>query len=194
MKNNYIRFKNCIVATALILTIPMLVFAGSTGVGNKGLSIGPRMVYSTPKDADSGQWSVGAQARLHLSPGLGLEGSIDSRSNSFLNVTTIKTYPVQASLLAYLMPGAFLSPYLIGGAGLYYTQVNGPFGYSNTNSRFGTHLGAGVELMVNEFISLDGGYRYVWLESVASTGTSNVLDKSYQDSGSMLTIALNFLF
>jgi len=178
----------------LFLSLPAMLFAGGTGVGEKGLSIGPRMTYSTPKDADSGQWSVGAQARLHLSPGLGLEGSIDSRSNNYLNVTTIKTYPVQASLLAYLMPGALFSPYLIGGAGWYYTQVDGPFGYSNTNSRFGTHLGAGVELMVNEFISIDGSYRYIWLESVASTGTSNVLDKSYQDSGSMVTIALNFLF
>lgn len=193
MRMGKLELRNCVVAAVLFVSLPMFAHA-EAGVGEKALSIGPRMTYATPQDADSGQWNFGVQARLHISPALGLEGSIDARSNNYYNITTIKTYPVQVSLLAYLMPGGLLSPYLLGGAGWYYTQVSGPFDYEHTNSRFGTHAGAGVELMVNEFISVDGSYRYIWLESVASTGTSNILDKNYQDSGSMITVALNFLF
>jgi len=193
MKSNGQKFKSCIVLAALLFSLPMALFAESLGVGTKVLSIGPRAIYSTPKDADSGDWSAGVQARLHLSPGLGLEGSIDYRSNKFLDVTTVKTYPVQLSLLAYLLPGSFLSPYLLGGAGWYYTQVDGPSGFSDTSSRFGLHAGAGLEIMINEYMSIDGSYRYVWLESVTSKD-ANALDKTYQDSGSMITIALNLLF
>ncbi|OGS28638.1 MAG: hypothetical protein A2218_07475 [Elusimicrobia bacterium RIFOXYA2_FULL_53_38] len=186
------RFKECLAMSALLLGFQPTVFA-EKGVGENVFSIGPRLTYSTPKDADEGEWSGGAQARLHLSPGLGLESSIDYRSNDYGRFTTIKTYPVQASLLAYLIPGAALSPFLLGGVGWYYTQIDGPAGFNNTTSRFGLHAGAGLEIMLNKTLSLDGSYRYVWLESVTSAD-SNALDKTYRDKGSMITIALNFLF
>lgn len=193
MKNVISKLVICVFTAGLFLSPSMQVFAADSGIGDNMFSIGPRMTLSTPKDADSGQWSAGAQARLHLSPSMGLEGSIDYRSNIFFNLTTVKTYPVQLSLLAYLMPSAVMSPYLLGGVGFYYTQVAGPFNFSNTNYRFGLHAGAGLELMLNEALSLDGSYRYVFLENVASKDV-NALDKTYQDSGSMITIALNFLF
>jgi len=178
----------CIVAAVLLFTLPLLVFGESPGIGNKVFSFGPRAVYSTPQDADSGQWSVGVQGRLHLSLGLALEGSIDTRSNHFSNFTTIKTWPVQVSLLAYLFPGAFVSPYLLGGAGWYYTQSTGPFSFSQTSNRFGLHAGAGLEIILNKSLSLDCDYRYLWMES------DSFEDNTYQDSGSMTTIALNYLF
>lgn len=168
----------------------------SSGISDTHFSIGPRATYATPKDADESKWFAGAQARLHLLPGLALEGSIDYRSNNFLNLVTIKTYPVQASLLAYLIPDAVFSPFLLGGVGLYYTQIEGIEGslnFSNTTNRFGLHAGAGIEIILNKALSLDGSYRYVWLESVTSKG-ANALDKTYNDSGSMITMALNFLF
>ena len=192
MKKN-LKLKKCLAAAVVFLMLPMAVFAESAGVGNKMLSIGPRATYSTPKDADEGKWNPGVQLRFHMSPVLALEGSLDYRSNNFLNLTTIKTYPVQASLLVYLVPGTLISPFLLGGAGWYYTQVDGPFGFSHTYSRFSTHLGAGLEIMLNEALSLDGTYRQVWLESVASKD-ANALDKTYIDSGSMITIGLNLLF
>ncbi|HAF94889.1 MAG: hypothetical protein A2X34_09485 [Elusimicrobia bacterium GWC2_51_8] len=190
--NSNKRVKECIAISVLLLGLQAVVFAGE-GVGDNVFSIGPRATYSTPKDADEGQWSPGAQARLHLSPALGLEASIDYRKNDFGPLTTIKTYPVQASLLAYIIPGGVASPFLLGGVGWYYTQVNGPASFSNTTSRFGLHAGAGLEVMLNKSLSLDGTYRYVWLESIDSKDV-NALDKTYKDSGSMITIALNLLF
>ena len=183
---------SCLALSALLLGLHTAVFAEG-GVGDKTLSIGPRAIYATPKDATKGEWAPGAQLRLHLSSVLAFEGSIDYLKNDFGPLTTIKTYPVQASLLAYLMPGGTVSPYLLGGAGLYYTNVKGPLGYKSNTSRLGLHAGAGVEVMLNRSLSLDGAYRYVWLESIASHD-ANALDKNYQDAGSMVTLALNLLF
>lgn len=182
----------CIAMSVLLLGLQTAAFAGE-GVGEKVLSLGARASYYTPRDADKGQWSPGAQARLHLSSAVGLEASIDYLKNDFGPLTTIKTYPVQASLLGYIIPGSVVSPFLLGGVGWYYTQVDGPAGYSNTTSRFGLHAGAGLEIMLNKSLSLDGTYRYVWRESLASKD-ANALDKSYEASGSMVTLALNLLF
>jgi opacity protein-like surface antigen len=184
--------KSCLAIPALLLGLHTAAVAGE-GVGDNTFSIGPRATYSTPKDADEGQWSPGAQARLHLSPALGLEASIDYRKNDYGTLTTVKTYPVQASLLGYLLPGSGVSPFLLGGVGWYYTRVDGPFGYSDTTSRFGLHAGAGLEVKLSRSISIDGAYRYIWLEDLASKD-EDALHKNYQDSGSMVTLALNFLF
>lgn len=192
MKNS-VRCISGIMAALVLLTAPMALFAEGTGIGSKILSIGPRATYSSPKDSDNGAWFGGVQGRLHVSPALGLEGSVDYRSNDFGELTTVRSYPILASVLAYVMPGASWSPFLLGGGGWYYTETRGPRGYSHNGSRFGLHAGAGIEIMVNESLSVDGSYRYVWLESVSSRDES-ALDKSFDDSGSMVTMALNFLF
>ncbi len=181
----------CLALTAL-LGLQSVIFA-EAGPGSRVLSIGPRATYATPKDATKGTWNPGAQIRLQLSSVVGFEGSIDYLKNDFGPLTTIKTYPLQASLLAYLAPGSVISPYLLGGAGLYYSKVTGPLSYESNTSRFGLHAGAGVEVMLNKSLSLDGAYRYVWIESIMSHD-ANALDKNYQDAGSMVTIALNLMF
>ena len=106
MKNiNYTkRAKECIAISALLLGLQPLVSA-ETVAAEKKFSVGPRAVYYTPQDADEGQWSPGIQARAHLSPDLGLEASIDYFNNDFGHLTTIKTFPIQGSLLAYITPG-----------------------------------------------------------------------------------------
>lgn len=195
MKTNTctMKVKEFIALSVLLLGVAPAAFAGN-GVGENTFSIGPRASYASPKDADSGEWSMGAQARLHLTSGLALEGSLDYRTNNYLgNLVTVKTYPVQASLLAYLLPGGAVSPFLLGGAGWYYTQVDGPLGFSNTTSRFGLHAGVGLEIALSSALSIDGSYRYIWLESVTSQD-QNALDKTFQDSGSMITMALNLRF
>jgi len=194
MKSNYRNktIKGLIAIPVLLLGLQTAGVAGE-GLGEKTFSIGPRATYSTPKDADEGQWAPGAQARLQLSSVFGLEASIDYLKNDFGPLTTVKTYPVQASLLAYIMPKSAVSPFLLGGVGWYYTQVDGPGSFSETTSRFGLHAGAGLEVMLNKSLSLDGTYRYVWLESLGSKD-ENALDKTYEDSGSMITLALNLLF
>jgi opacity protein-like surface antigen len=185
--------KEGMVASMLLLTLSMVGTAEELGVGDKGFSIGPRASYFKAKDADKGSYSGGVQARLHFTPVLGLEGSVDYRKDDYADGVSIKTYPVQASLMAYLMPHSPISPYVLGGTGWYFTQVKGPAIETETDNRFGLHAGAGLEVMLNEALSLDGSYRYIWLEDM-TPHSSSPLEKTYSDSGSMITLAMNFLF
>jgi opacity protein-like surface antigen len=185
--------KEGMVASMMLLTLATIGTAEEMGVGDQSFSIGPRASYFKPKDADKGSYSGGVQARVHFTPVLGLEGSVDYRKDDYADGVSIKTYPIQASLMAYLVPQSHVSPYVLGGTGWYITQLKGPALETETDNRFGLHAGAGLELLLNESISVDGSYRYIWLEDVA-THQSQPLDKTYSDSGSMITLAMNILF
>lgn len=177
---------------ALAALIGLTGVLSAKNISSNELTAGPRAAYSVPKDANSGVWSGGAQARLGLLPSLKLEGSIDYRRNDFAD-TRVSVYPLQASLLIYLSPDSMASPILLGGVGLYYTKITGPLNFNNTTSRFGTHLGAGLEVMLNEELSFDAGYRQIWVEKITSINTS-AIDKQYDDNGYVVTVGLNLVF
>ena len=159
---------------------------------SKGVfSLGGRAVYYDPIDG-SDDWRGGAQARWYLNEVFAIEGSADYRKNDFGD-TTVRTFPIQLSGLIYLLPGKRLSPFLLGGGGWYYTDVNGPGGYEDTQQRFGLHGGGGLQLMLSRNWSIDGTYRFVWLERIR-TKDSNAVDKKLQDEGHMVTIGLNYHF
>lgn len=160
---------------------------------SKGLfSVGGRAMYFNPIDG-SASWYGGGQVRLHLGEVFAIEGSADYRKNDFGNDTTVHTFPVQASGLLYLLPGKRVSPFLLGGAGWYFTNVNGPDGYDKTQNRFGLHAGGGLQVMLSRNWSVDGSYRFVWLERVQSKD-ENLQNKKFQDEGHMVTIGLNYHF
>jgi opacity protein-like surface antigen len=157
-------------------------------VGSRtGVSIGGRGMYFKPLDADKGSWSGGAQLRLHFTPTLAIEGSADYRQNLFAG-SLVDIYPVQASLMFYLLPGLPISPYIIGGAGWYYTHWRQT---DTTQNRFGPHAGAGLEIFLNHYWSIDGSWRYVWTSRI---NPPNTLNQNFRDRGSMVTGALNYHF
>ena len=166
------------------------VVVGSRG----GVSFGGRAAYYKPKGADSGEWAGGAQLRFHIGPVFAIEGSADVRQQRF-GGTVVDIIPVQASLLAYLFPGKIVSPYILGGAGWYYTHVKAgsPFN-DRTDHRFGPHAGAGLQAWFNRHWSIDGSYRYIWLSSYRSQDAAHPLGRDIDDSGYMVTGALNYHF
>jgi opacity protein-like surface antigen len=176
----------------LVATFPLLPAAAfALTMPEPGFSIGPRAAWYNSDDSDDDVFYGGAQARLHLTPALAVEGSIDYRRTEF-GPTETHVYPVQASLLAYLVQ-APLSPFLLGGAGWYYTTVEGPGGFDETDHRFGLHAGFGLQAFFSEYISVDGTYRFVWVESIESQDES-LLSSDYDDNGHMITVGLNLHF
>jgi opacity protein-like surface antigen len=181
-----------IVAVCVGLTIGANAYAADERDLDIGrFSIGGRAMWFDPKSGDS-SWSGGAQVRFYLLRFLAIEGSADYRQNKF-NGTTVHTYPVQVSALLYLLPGWRVSPFVLGGAGWYYTTVDGPGGFDDTQNRFGVHAGGGLQWFISRHFSVDSTYRYVWLEDVASKD-QNITDKDFRDSGQMVTIGLNYHF
>ena len=157
-----------------------------------GVSLGGRAAYYRPKGADNGSLNGGAQLRLHMTSVLALEGSVDYRQNKF-GGTTVDSFPVQASLMIYLLPGMRVSPYILGGGGWYYSHVKNAGGETTTN-HFGPHAGAGLQVFLDRHWSVDGSYRYLWNEDVHSQDAAHPLGQNFSDQGYMLTAALNYHF
>ncbi len=153
--------------------------------------LGGRATYFDPKEG-SGEWYGGAQLRFYPSHYFAIEGSADYRRNDF-GQTRTHTYPVQVSALIYPLGTTRLAPFILGGGGWYYTTVKGPGGFDDTQNRFGLHAGGGLQFFLNRHWSIDGTYRYIWLEKVQSRD-QNIVDKKFDDNGHMVTIGLNFHF
>jgi opacity protein-like surface antigen len=155
------------------------------------ISLGGRATFFDPKDGES-NWYGGAQLRLYPSRYFAIEGSVDYRRTEFGD-TRIHTYPVQVSALIYPLGTTRLAPFILGGGGWYYTSVRGPNGFDDTQNRFGLHAGGGLQFFLNNRWSIDGTYRYIWLERVESQ-EQNITNKSFRDNGHMITIGVNFHF
>ena len=173
----------------VFIWLPIASAMADDALPTTGLSLGGRGTYFDPADGD-GSWYGGAQLRAHLSPAFAVEGSADYRRSDF-GSTHIHTYPVLVSALFYLFPGR-VSPFLLGGVGWYYTHTEGP-GTDETKQRFGAHAGGGVEIFLNRYWSIDGTYRYVWVEKVESKDDA-LFDKKFSDNGHMITAGLNYHF
>lgn len=154
-------------------------------------SIGPRATYFKAKDADKGKWYGGAQIREYWGTAIGFEQSIDYHRNNLGNGFRVDQYPVQASIMAFVFPNPTLNPYILGGVGYYFTHLKTPAD-NLTKNKFGFHAGAGLQLRLNDFWSLDGDYRYVWIEKIKSDAA--LINKDFNLSGSMVTIGLNYHF
>lgn len=159
----------------------------------RGVSLGGRAAFFRAQDGDSWSTYGGAQLRFYLAKVAALEGSADYRQETFPG-TRVDVFPVQASLLLYLIPGYKISPYILGGGGWYFTHVKGPNNFDETSNRFGPHAGAGLQVFLNKYWSIDGSYRYAWIEDVQSREESNLLNKSFSGRGHTITAALNFHF
>ncbi|OGS27557.1 MAG: hypothetical protein A2297_00055 [Elusimicrobia bacterium RIFOXYB2_FULL_48_7] len=181
------------VMLAVFVYWPGISSAQDSVISDKVFSIGPRLTFSQPKDADSGSLSDGMQLRFDLLQNLKVEGSVDYRRNDFSGYTKVQVYPLMLSALAYFTPKAKVSPFLLGGAGLYFTQVESPFNFSYTTTRLGLHAGLGLEIMLNDTLSLDGIYRHIWVEKFTSRGI-DAMNKEYDDSGYTVTMGINILF
>src|SRR5688572_7069165 len=94
------------------MTAPVLVSAEE--FKERGLTLGPRAQFFDPKEGE-GDWSGGAQTRFYFNESIALEGSIDYRREEF-GETDVDIYPVQASLLAYIIEAKPVGLFALGGA------------------------------------------------------------------------------
>ena len=130
-----------------ICVATLLLFASAAGaqVGKLGLGIhGSSVGSATEEDARQMQWGLHARARL--SNFIGLEGSVDYRSED-VNGATVALYPIQVSGLFYLLPSSRLQVYALLGLGWTWTTVDGELVNGDAESTdFGYHWGFGAEV------------------------------------------------
>lgn len=149
---------------------PKLNFTGAESVAPKPFAseFGLRAGYIKPRDADDGTWFGGVQVRVPLTSVLAVEGSIEFHSSEFADGDIeVVQWPVQATLLVFLMPEAQVCPYLLGGLGWYYTTTDFSGSLSGvdseTESMVGAHLGFGARMALGG-ATLSADLRYIFLE------------------------------
>src|SRR5262245_36609579 len=110
---NIIREKSFILTAATLLSLAAIGprRAHAKDADYKNVSLGARAANFNPKDGDD-VWYGGAQLRFYPGRVFGLEGSVDYRRETF-GSTKVHVYPVQASLLAYLIPGSYVNPFVL---------------------------------------------------------------------------------
>lgn len=131
-------------------------------------SIGPAVGWLKVRDADDGTWMAGVQARLRLGRVIGVEGAITAHRSDFADdMIEVFQYPVQVSLLVFPFPDSPVEPYLVGGAGWYYTryEYDSALGLDDeTDSQFGVHLGAGLMIELGPKVQIFGDFRWIFLD------------------------------
>lgn len=161
--------------------------------GGLQFSIGPAGGYLHAHGADRGTWFVGGQARLHFLQYFAVEAAMTFHENSYeggdIHVTQ---YPVQLSGMLYPFPMWILSPYVVGGAGWYYSRISytGTLsGISNeTEHTFGAHGGVGADLRLGASITLDADLRYIFL----NPSTSQVKNGDFNYWQATFGVNINF--
>jgi hypothetical protein len=138
------------------------------------LELGVMAGYIKARGADHGTWFVGGQARLYILPWLGVEGSVTYHLFTFNNGNTeVEQIPVQVTGLIFPFPSWPLQPYVLGGAGWYYsiTSNEGPLASvgDQTTHTFGAHVGAGLELVPAQSLTLFADFRYIFLKPTIDT-------------------------
>lgn len=160
-----------------------------------GASLGGRASYIWPRGADSGNgsWMGGAQLRFYLAKWFGVEGSVDYRQQRFGAASvTSDIYPVQVTGLLYVLPNSPVSPYLLGGAGWYFTHTRGPSGTSQTTNKMGEHVGGGIQFFMARHWSIDADYRYIFTDRITVQG--NGASVIVNGDSHLVTGALNYHF
>lgn len=129
------------------------------------VGVGPQLGYFKSGDADKGSIMGGGFLRARLVEQFGFDLSINYRSEQYASGRVqVSQWPVQLSALFYPIP----SVYALAGFGLYFTSftfnsqsiIDLP---DKTASRFGFHLGVGLELEMTPKLKFIGDVKYILL-------------------------------
>lgn len=158
-------------------------------------TIGPAAGYLRVRDADRGTWFGGLQARVQFLRYLGIEGSITFHQNRFADGDIIVTqYPVQVTGLLFPFPDSEISPYVLVGAGWYYTRVDFDSslgGGEETERLSGWHVGAGAQATLGRRVGAFGDFRWVFIDD-PGVDNSNIDEEEFDYW--QVTLGLNIGF
>lgn len=156
-----------IALAVLLVAIPQVVFAQSKARSSLGAGFRVSFVRGDVQVDSSAARFSGGLIRARVSDKTALEVSLDHRSRTNqLRTERLRDYPVQGSILMYLVQGGF-SPYLLGGAGWYSQRVETLDGQTvvkrTTTRTIGYHGGLGGEVRVGARTAIHADYRYTFI-------------------------------
>lgn len=166
------------------LLLGILVLLPQTAKSQPGVYIGPHLGIQRSHDAEDANYLVGATLRLKLIPVIAVEGDFGYRQEKYgQGALTAKSWPLTVTGLLYPLPFIYGG---IGG-GWYNTTLDYADSYNDigidddTQSEFGWHLVAGLELPATSGVHIYGDMRYVFLEYKFKELPDAVLDGAKSD-------------
>lgn len=171
------------------LTLALLmVFAAHRALAG-GLGIGARYALVHMHSSDDNVGMPGAFVRLGDGL-LGLEGTVDYRTEALTGGTKVKTWPITASVLLHPLPIVFAA----AGLGWYNTTVDYPTGMleDQTESTLGYQFGGGLQLPLAPTLNFVADARYNFIDydfnSVPSDFNFNDADYLSLHGGLLLSL------
>ncbi len=201
-------------AAALFLVVAVNDVAFAQGKARTSVGAGLRFSFvrgDVRVESSPARFS-GGLLRARVSDKTAVEVSLDyrSRTNQLLTERT-RDYPIQGSLLMYLVQGG-LSPYVLGGAGWYTQRVdtldNQTVLRSTTTRTMGYHGGLGGEVRLGARTAVHADYRYTFIHygarpdgttgspgAVPIPGTTTLQERlKLSHQGSMWTMGVTVYF
>lgn len=175
----------------LAVIVAAVVMCGSAAFAQMG-DFGLRGGYQRLTEGDAGGAFVGGGFfRWDWHRIVMLEAAVLYHVEEVNSTTDLELYPIQFSGLIYPLRRDYtLSPYILGGGGLYISRLVAKGSDSNSEFDFGWHLGFGMDLALNDRVFLEGDFRYLWLDS--GTGNQTAADVLSNFDSWMATVGLGF--
>ena len=183
------------------------LLAPATQASAQSFGIGPHLSFiraHTPSDTPASRL-FGGTLRVSRSRVVGVELSMDYKATrNEANTERVRERPVTGSLMIFLSR-RLVSPYLLGGVGLY-TRTIDQLGVqsqvlsSESERKVGYHLGLGAEVFLARHVAffLDYRYRFVSFGGDAEEGSEPIgipgLEDRLSHRGSMWTSGFAFYF
>jgi opacity protein-like surface antigen len=143
------------VAVMALVSLPFAGGAQATNSVNFGVAAGAALPMSDLSDITNSGWNITGIVGFHPAM-IPLGVRVDVAYNSFalkdntgingnFNFTTV------TGNLVWSVPATGVSPYLIGGAGLYHVAADIPGFFNDSNNKFGWNIGGGIKLPLSGF-------------------------------------------
>jgi len=134
----------------------------------QSIYLGPQVGFQKAVDADEGKFMGGAVLRVNLIPSIGIEASVNYRSEKYMDGgLTVRSWPIMITGLYYPIPIVYGAI----GTGWYnttfdYDQDKIPFRLiaDETKQKIGWHFGGGVELPIGSSAKFIADLRYVFID------------------------------
>lgn len=154
-----------------------------------------RIGYFRLEKVDSGSLNLGLAAGIHSNKWLSLEGSVDYHTADY-DAYNRSTYAFQASLLLYPFgrPNG-IQPYLVAGAGYYFSDTNDVEGIIDVSEEWsgdgGTHAGFGFDVALTDrafdAVSLTFDSRWLFTEE-------EMRGEGVESDGLLVTLGVKYRF
>jgi hypothetical protein len=128
--------------------------------------VGVRGGYMRMAEADDGAVLGGLFFRTDWREVVFIDGSLYYHSEEITRDIDLELIPIQLSAMLFLLGrDNVLNPFVLGGAGLYWTRTTVETRDTESEFDFGWHLGLGADFNLSDRMFIEGDFRYMWLDT-----------------------------